>query len=47
MEKHNRLNLQRKLDHERRTSMTRRNQLGEISTVRNCCCGKEGQSGKF
>jgi hypothetical protein len=47
MEKRNRLTRQRKLAHKRRTSMTRTNQLGEISPVRKYCCGKEGQSGKF
>ena len=47
MEKRNPLNLQRKLDRGRRTSVIRRNQLREISTVLECCCGKEGQSDEF
>lgn len=47
MEKRNQLNLQGKLSRRRHTSVIRRNQLREISTVRECYCGKEGQSDEF
>jgi hypothetical protein len=47
MEKRNHLNLQEKLNHRRHTSVICRGQLREISTVLECCCGKEGQSEEF
>jgi len=44
MEKHNRLNRQRKLNCGRHMSLIPESQLREISTTIECCCGKEGQS---